>query len=102
MISRKAMRLSRKSGNRDGPACRITSTTIREETADPANGLKKNSARANKFASLIVAAVATAFFSQPALLQGKVSFYRDVLPILQGHCQGCHRAGDMAPMPLET
>lgn len=31
-----------------------------------------------------------------------LSFYRDVLPILQGHCQTCHRAGQMAPMPLET
>jgi hypothetical protein len=30
------------------------------------------------------------------------SFYRDVLPILQGHCQECHRAGGIAPMPLET
>ncbi|HEY3940175.1 MAG TPA: thiol-disulfide isomerase [Bryobacteraceae bacterium] len=30
------------------------------------------------------------------------SFYRDVLPILQDHCQSCHRAGEIAPMPLET
>ena len=30
------------------------------------------------------------------------TFYRDVLPILQTHCQRCHRAGEMAPMPLET
>jgi Copper type II ascorbate-dependent monooxygenase, C-terminal domain len=30
------------------------------------------------------------------------TFYRDVLPILQGHCQSCHRAGEVAPMPLET
>ncbi len=29
-------------------------------------------------------------------------FYKDVLPILQDHCQSCHRAGEMAPMPLET
>ncbi|HEY7211519.1 MAG TPA: thiol-disulfide isomerase [Bryobacteraceae bacterium] len=29
-------------------------------------------------------------------------FYRDVLPVLQAHCQGCHRHGEMAPMPLET
>jgi mono/diheme cytochrome c family protein len=29
-------------------------------------------------------------------------FYRDVLPILQQHCQGCHRAGEIAPMPLVT
>jgi hypothetical protein len=29
-------------------------------------------------------------------------FYRDVLPILQQHCQGCHRAGEIGPMPLVT
>jgi Copper type II ascorbate-dependent monooxygenase, C-terminal domain len=30
------------------------------------------------------------------------TFYKDVLPILQDHCQSCHRAGEIAPMPLET
>ncbi|MGB7517508.1 MAG: cytochrome c [Candidatus Acidiferrum sp.] len=30
------------------------------------------------------------------------TFYRNVLPILQGHCQVCHRAGGIAPMPFET
>jgi hypothetical protein len=30
------------------------------------------------------------------------AFYKDVLPILQAHCQNCHREGEMAPMPLET
>jgi len=30
------------------------------------------------------------------------TFYRDVLPILQDRCQECHRAGEMAPMPLVT
>ncbi|MGA2812394.1 MAG: thiol-disulfide isomerase [Candidatus Acidiferrum sp.] len=30
------------------------------------------------------------------------TFYRDVLPILQGHCQQCHRAGGIAPMAFET
>jgi len=38
-------------------------------------------------------------------LQGAASsptFYRDVLPILQQHCQGCHRTGGIAPMPFET
>jgi hypothetical protein len=31
-----------------------------------------------------------------------VTFYQDVLPILQQHCQVCHRRGEIAPMPLET
>lgn len=28
------------------------------------------------------------------------SFYRDVLPILQDHCQSCHRPHEIAPMPF--
>ena len=30
------------------------------------------------------------------------TFYKDVLPILQDHCQACHRTGEIAPMPLVT
>ena len=30
------------------------------------------------------------------------TFYRDVLPILQDHCQECHRPGEVAPMPFLT
>ena len=30
------------------------------------------------------------------------TFYRDVVPILQQHCQRCHRVGEMAPMSLVT
>src|SRR5579863_9934521 len=30
------------------------------------------------------------------------AFYRDVLPILQQHCQSCHRPGEIAPMPFLT
>src|SRR5437660_3673093 len=28
------------------------------------------------------------------------TFYKDILPILQQHCQMCHRRGEIAPMPL--
>ncbi len=35
-------------------------------------------------------------------LAASPTFYRDVLPILQNRCQECHRAGEMAPMPLVT
>jgi Copper type II ascorbate-dependent monooxygenase, C-terminal domain len=31
-----------------------------------------------------------------------VTFYRDVLPILQNSCQECHRPGEVGPMPLMT
>ena len=30
------------------------------------------------------------------------TFYRDVLPILQQHCQTCHRAQGISPTPLES
>jgi len=31
-----------------------------------------------------------------------VTFHRDVLPVLQKNCQGCHRTGEAAPMSLVT
>ena len=31
-----------------------------------------------------------------------VTFHKDALAILQARCQGCHRAGEAAPMPLMT
>jgi mono/diheme cytochrome c family protein len=30
------------------------------------------------------------------------TFYQDVLPILERHCQSCHRAGGIAPMAFES
>lgn len=30
------------------------------------------------------------------------TFYKNILPILQDHCQSCHRRGEVAPMPLTT
>ena len=30
------------------------------------------------------------------------TFYKDVLPIFQQHCQSCHRKGEIGPMPLGT
>jgi len=32
----------------------------------------------------------------------QVTFYKDVLPVLQKNCQGCHRPGEPAPMSLLT
>jgi peroxiredoxin len=33
---------------------------------------------------------------------GTVTYYRDVLPILQNKCQGCHRPGEVGPFSLMT
>src|SRR5215467_12709001 len=34
--------------------------------------------------------------------ESPVTFYRDVVGILQERCQGCHRPGEIGPMPLRT
>jgi hypothetical protein len=39
---------------------------------------------------------------QPQTGQATPTFYRDVLPLLQQHCQRCHRPGEVAPFPLVT
>jgi peroxiredoxin len=33
---------------------------------------------------------------------GRVTYYRDVLPILQNNCQSCHRPGEVGPFSLMT
>lgn len=40
--------------------------------------------------------------SVTATIGGNVTFYRDVLPILQNHCQSCHRPGHVAPISFMT
>jgi hypothetical protein len=45
---------------------------------------------------VVFAALAAAQTKQPP------TFYKDVLPILQAHCQECHRPGEIAPMALLT
>jgi peroxiredoxin len=37
-----------------------------------------------------------------AAADGKVTYYRDVLPVLQANCQGCHRPGEVGPFSLMT
>ena len=48
------------------------------------------------FFSLVVATVA------PLLAGSQPTFHADVEPILQKHCQQCHRPGEAAPMALLT
>jgi Copper type II ascorbate-dependent monooxygenase, C-terminal domain. len=42
------------------------------------------------------------FPAAAATTQAPVTFYKNVLPILQKNCQGCHRPGEAAPMSLLT
>lgn len=43
-----------------------------------------------------------AFLTLAALAAPDLTFYKDVVPILQNRCQECHRAGEAAPMSLIT
>src|SRR5437867_7011133 len=66
----------------------------------PANGLA--------IIAFVVPALAIAFTSHALVAQskpaatGQVTFTKDVMPILQQHCQICHRPDSIAPMSLLT
>ena len=53
---------------------------------------------------LIPVAVGVAMLAGAALARAAAvpTFHKDVLPILQRHCQECHRVGEAAPMALVT
>ena len=46
----------------------------------------------------LVAGVLNAASDRPST----VTFNRDVLPVMQKHCQGCHRPGEAAPFSMLT
>jgi hypothetical protein len=52
------------------------------------------------FASLLLGLSGS--FAQSVPTTNPPTFYREVLPILAQHCQVCHRAGGIAPVPFET
>ena len=66
----------------------------------------KNLSRHSRFLFLALTCVALFFSSQRThsswAAPSSPTFYRDILPILQTHCQSCHRPGEIAPMPLVT
>ena len=51
---------------------------------------------------IVALVVSFGYFQQSTLPSPAPTFYKDVLPILQDHCQSCHRPGEVAPMPLVT
>ena len=64
--------------------------------------LSANSAFSAVRSLLCLSALAVASLGAGASAQTAPTFYHDVLPILQVHCQSCHRAGEIAPFPLES
>jgi hypothetical protein len=51
---------------------------------------------------LAVTLVAVVLPSSAQSQQDQITFHRDIEPILQRSCQGCHRPGGAGPMPLVT
>ena len=43
-----------------------------------------------------------AFVFSVAALAAAPTFHQDVLPVLERHCQGCHRPGEAGPMSFLT
>jgi hypothetical protein len=58
------------------------------------------------FGTLLVALGLRAMCAVPARPEPQttraVTFYHDVLPVLEEHCQSCHRSGGIAPAAFET
>jgi hypothetical protein len=52
--------------------------------------------------SLLMAIAAVAMTSAPAMAQDQITFTKHIAPILQDHCQVCHRPDTIAPMSLVT
>jgi thiol-disulfide isomerase/thioredoxin len=51
----------------------------------------------------VTAAVGCPIFAEKDVkADGKVTYYRDVLPIVQNACQSCHRPGEVGPFSLMT
>jgi hypothetical protein len=51
--------------------------------------------------SFFVLSIASALAAQ-TVKPTAPTFYKDILPILQQHCQVCHRPGEIAPLPFLT
>src|SRR5713226_727512 len=50
----------------------------------------------------LIAGLATVLIAAAATDSAQVTFTKDVAPILQRNCQGCHRPGEAAPMSFLT
>lgn len=66
-------------------------------TASPST--KARNSRFISYGLLVAAALSSHIV---AAIPAAPTFYKQVLPILQAHCQGCHRPGEIAPFPLVT
>src|SRR5690242_15117754 len=49
-------------------------------------------------AAIIIGVLLTCMAGQAQSSKCAATYYRDVLPILRGHCEVCHRTGGIAPL----
>ena len=54
------------------------------------------------FLRTVLVGACAALLSHAASVSSQVTFNKDVLTIMQKRCQGCHRPGEVAPMPFLT
>src|SRR5579864_226055 len=73
--------------------CRSTRNPIQRHCSANPGGPSKMDARSF---SLLFASAAMCAWSATT----EVTFHKDVEPIVQQHCQECHRAGEIAPFAL--
>jgi hypothetical protein len=55
-----------------------------------------------KYVSALSFLDAVLLFGGDAATSSSITFNKDVLPIVQKHCQSCHRPGQIAPMSFLT
>ena len=55
-----------------------------------------------KYVSALSFLDAVLLFGGDAAKSSSITFNKDVLPIVQKHCQSCHRPGQIAPMSFLT
>src|SRR5208283_244583 len=104
-ISRKACGPSKNAAALGGPACQreLTIAQPRRRRKGPLSpklairtegrsGFELGCARS----LLVVVALGLHGFAAPS----EPTFYKNISPILQEHCQSCHRPGEIGPMPL--
>ena len=83
----------------------LQETGGRRQAAGAAGGLRLRQPSAGYrtgWVGLAAAAVLLTAAGTTSAQTGEVTFTRDVAPILQRSCQGCHRTGQMGPMSLMT
>jgi hypothetical protein len=54
------------------------------------------------FLRTVLVGACAALLSHAASVSSQITFNKDVLTIMQKRCQGCHRPGEVAPMPFLT